>query len=74
MVMILQQIEGNQWEKKGVWKRMMDVLVSYTYRPGKLRMKVAVVDSSDVAAKKRSDGRLRRTQEGIREQDTYSRQ
>ena len=41
-----------RWEKKGVWKRLMDAILSHTYRTGKLQMKVAIVDSSDVAAKK----------------------
>ncbi len=41
-----------RWERKGIWKRLMDAVVSHAYNAGKLQMKVAVVDSSDVAAKK----------------------
>jgi len=41
-----------RWERKGVWKKKMDAILSYAYSNNKLEMKVAVVDSSDVAAKK----------------------
>jgi transposase len=41
-----------QWEKKGVWKRIMDAILGYSYSNKKLEMKAVVVDSSDVPAKK----------------------
>ena len=41
-----------KWERKGIWKRVMNTILSYAYGNDKLAMKVAVVDSSDVAAKK----------------------
>ena len=47
-----------KWEKKRIWKRLMDAVVSHAYSTGKLKMKIAVVDSTDVAVKKGSDGRI----------------
>ncbi len=41
-----------RWEKKGIWKKLMDAVVSRAYNTGRLEVKVAVVDSSDVVAKK----------------------
>lgn len=40
------------WEKKGVWKRILDALISRGYARGELSLDRVVIDSSDVAAKK----------------------
>jgi transposase len=40
------------WEKLGVWKKIMDSIVSSGYLQGKLALDKIAVDSTDVAAKK----------------------
>ena len=40
------------WEKLGVWKKMMDALISSNYLGGKLLLDKVAIDSTDVAGKK----------------------
>ena len=41
-----------EWEKKGVWKRIMDALISDGYSDGKLSIDNLSVDSDTIPAKK----------------------
>lgn len=41
-----------KWSEKGVWKRIMDSLVSHGYQTGLVDVNDLSVDSSTVAAKK----------------------
>lgn len=41
-----------KWSEKGVWKEIMDSLVSYGYRNGLINADDLSIDSSTVAAKK----------------------
>lgn len=41
-----------KWSEKGVWKRIMDSLVSHGYQNGQINADDLSVDSSTVAAKK----------------------
>jgi transposase len=40
------------WEKLGVWKKIMDAIISSEYIQGKLSIDKVAIDSTDVAAKK----------------------
>lgn len=40
------------WEKLGVWKKILDALISSNYLSGKLSIDRVAIDSTDVAAKK----------------------
>lgn len=43
-----------QWERKGVWKRILDAAISRSYynTDRKLKIKAVSVDSTDIVAKK----------------------
>jgi transposase len=40
------------WEELGVWKKILDALISTNYLQGKLSLDKVTIDSSDVPAKK----------------------
>ena len=41
-----------KWQQNGTWRNILDAARSVAYKSGKLNMKKASVDSTDVAAKK----------------------
>ncbi|MDG7013006.1 MAG: transposase [Nitrososphaerota archaeon] len=57
-------------EEEGVWKRIMDSLLSDEHSEGKLKVDRLSIDSDTIPAKKGRAGRLRPEQEGRRDQDT----
>ncbi len=50
-----------KWSEKGVWKRIMDSLVSHGYHVGLVDVDDLSVDSSTVSAKKGGSRRLAMT-------------
>lgn len=47
-----------KWEKQGVWKGIMDALISDGYSNGRLQLDSLSIDSTTIPAKKGGSGRL----------------
>lgn len=62
-----------KWSEKGVWKAIMDSLVSHGYHDGLINADGMSVDSSTVAAKKGGSERLASTATKRRREVRYMR-